>query len=86
MVWQIEDQYGIEDQLESMGEPVWTNWIELVRPHLVEDPTHTNSNLEWDETFDDQIGIPDTDVWVTFEADNAHIYLMGAIDISDDPD
>jgi hypothetical protein len=84
VVWQIEDEYGVEGQIESMGEAVWTNWVESVRPHLLEDPTPTNSNLKWDETFEDQVWIPDSNVYVTFETDNAHIYLLGTVDISDD--
>lgn len=84
MVWQIEDEHGVENQLEAMGEPVWSKWVELVRPHLVEDPSPTNSNLKMDETFDDQLWIPDTHVYVAFHADDSHVYLLGAVDISDD--
>lgn len=84
MVWQIEDEHGIEGRLKLMDEPVWTNWLELVRPHLIEDPSPTNGNLRMDETFDDQVWIPDTNVYVTFHADNSNVYLLGAVDISDD--
>jgi hypothetical protein len=84
VVWQIEDQHGIENEIQSMGDTVWRNWKDLVRPHLLEDPTPTNNNLKWDETFEDQVWIPETNVYVAFEADNARVYLLGTVDITDD--
>lgn len=84
MVWRIEDKYGVEDRLEAMGEPVWTNWLELVRPHLLEDPSPTNDNLKIDETHDDQVWIPETNVYVLFESDRYCVYLINAVDIFDE--
>ena len=85
MALTISDEFEVEDQLRAMGGDVWTNWEQFVRPPLLEDPSPTNGDLVIDETHSDQVWIPDTHVYVTFDSDNYHVYLLGAVDIGDDP-
>lgn len=83
MVWQLSDIYGVEEDLEAMGDLVWSQWEYNVRPCLLEDPSPTNSELLITQnSAGQQVWIPDTDIFVRFELGGEnYIFLIGAVDM-----
>jgi hypothetical protein len=81
---QISDEHGVEARIKAMGQHVWSSWVDLVRPHLLEDPSPTNGDLVFDETNDDQVWIPETNAFVVFLADKYYVYLLNAVDLFDE--
>ncbi|HJQ94365.1 MAG TPA: hypothetical protein VJ935_01490 [Acidimicrobiia bacterium] len=84
MSWTIRDERNVEQRIRAFGEDVWAVWIDEVKPHLVEDPSPTNSNLHFDSIHEDQLRIGSTTVAVQFVVSGSSVYLFHAVDTGDD--
>lgn len=84
MAWLLSDVFGVEDDLQAMGQIVWVTWVNDVRPSLLDDPTPTNTGLRITQTPADQVWIPGTDVYVRFFPTNdGHVMLIEAVDLNE---